>query len=122
LGRTAGEITIDEAMTTARGFRLGRPENLLVQRRQRTGRIGIGRPAGQRERLTAAAAKIDFLELAALTWLGHPVGAAIAIECFRMPPDPRYRMIAHGIERKAGDGFRSVARQYLAGWRDIEEL
>ncbi len=66
LQRAPGEIAIDETVVVGRGFGLGQLENLLMQRRQRAGRIGIAGIAGQREGLAAAAAEIDFLELAAL--------------------------------------------------------
>src|SRR5882757_9513646 len=62
LQRTAGEIAIEEAVLGAGCFALGLLEDLLVQRRQRAGRIGIPGVAGQRESLAAAATEIDLLE------------------------------------------------------------
>src|ERR1700737_4941845 len=93
LQRAAGEIAIEEAVLVGSGLALGLLEDLLMHRRQRAGRIGIAGIAGQREGLAAAAAEIDLLELAALARLGHPPGAAIAVEGFRVLPDPGDRMI-----------------------------
>ena len=86
-----------------------------MHRRQRAGRIGVGGVPGQREGLTAAAAEIDFPELAALARFRHPAGAAIAVEGLGMLPDPGDRMIAaNGFEFEPGDGFGGVAGQNLA--------
>src|ERR1700721_3814185 len=93
LGRAPGEITIDEAVVVAGSFRLRQLENLVMQRRQRAGRVGIAGIAGQREGLAAATADIDFPEFAALAWFGHPAGAAIAVEGFGILPDPGNRRI-----------------------------
>ena len=41
LRRAPGKIAIDEAVVSGRRFGRGLLENLLVQRRQRAGRIGI---------------------------------------------------------------------------------
>src|SRR6187200_3690 len=123
LRRSPGEIAVDEAVAAGRGLDLSLLENLFVHRRQRAGRVGVAGIAGQRKRLAAAAAEIDFPELAALARLLHPSGAAIAIEGFGILPDPGDRMIrAHAFELKPGDGFGGVAGQHLAGRRDIEEL
>src|SRR5579859_6288881 len=66
LRRAACEIAIDEAVVVAGRF-LGRDfENPLMVRRQRAGRVGIAGIARQGKGLTAAAAEIDFPELAAL--------------------------------------------------------
>src|SRR5690349_24372518 len=80
LQRAAGEIAIEEAVLVRRGLALGLLEDLLMQRRQRAGGVGVAGIAGQRKGLASAAAEIDFLELAALAGLGHPPGAAIAVE------------------------------------------
>src|SRR4029077_3467530 len=121
--RAASEIAIDEAVVVAGGFLLRQFENLLVQRRQRAGRIGIAGIARERKGLAAAAAEIDFPELAALARLLHPAGAAIAIEGFRILPDPGDRMIgAHRFEFEPGDAFGGVAGQDRAGGRNVEEL
>src|SRR6185369_3553713 len=72
LQRAAGEIAIEEAVLMRGGLALGVLENLLVHRRQRAGGIGVAGVSGQRERLAAAAAKVDFPELAALARLLHP--------------------------------------------------
>ena len=93
LQRAAGEIAIEEAVVVGGGLGVGGFEDLLVHRRQRAGRIGIAGVAGQRKGLAAAAAEIDFLEFAALARLGHPAGAAIAVEGFGILPDPGDRMI-----------------------------
>src|SRR5712671_3555642 len=79
LGRSPGKIAIDETVVVGRGLELGLLEDLFVHRRQRAGRIGITGIAGQCKRLAAAAAEIDFPELATLARLLHPAGAAIAI-------------------------------------------
>ena len=103
--------------------RLGLLEDLLMHRRQRAGRIGIAGIAGQRKGLAAAAAEIDFAELAALARLRHPAGAAIAVEGLGVLPDPGDRMIgAHRFEFEPGDALRGVAGQDLAGRRNVEEL
>src|SRR6202043_91973 len=103
------------AVVVAGGFRLRQLENLVVQRRQRAGRVGIAGIAGQREGLAAATAEIDFLELAASAWLRHPAGAAIAVEGFGILPDPGDRMIgAYRQELEPGDGFGGMAGQNLA--------
>ena len=65
LQRAAGKIAIDEAVVVGRRLGFRQLEDLLMQRRQRAGRVGIAGVAGQREGLAAAAAEIDFLELAA---------------------------------------------------------
>src|ERR1700692_606626 len=88
LGPAPGEIAIEETVVVAGGFLFGQFEDLLMQWRQRAGRVGIAGIAGQREGLAAAAAEIDFLELAALARLRHPAGAAIAVESFGILPDP----------------------------------
>src|ERR1700754_4285662 len=93
LKRAAGEIAVDETALAGRRLGFGRLENLLVHRRQRAGRIGIAGIAGQRKSLAAAAAKVDLLEFAAPARLRHPAGAAIAVEGFRILPDPGDRMI-----------------------------
>src|SRR3984893_7671224 len=93
LQRTPGKIAIDETPVVAGGFLFGQLEDLLMQRRQRAGRIGIAGVAGQCEGLATAAAEIDFPELAALARLRHPTGTAIAIESLGILPDPGDRMI-----------------------------
>src|SRR3954464_15315979 len=104
LQRAAGEIAIKEAVLVCGRLALGLLEDLLVHRRQRAGRVGIAGIAGQRKRLAAAAAEIDLLELAALARLGHPAGAAIAVEGFGVLPDPGDRMIgAYREEFETGD-------------------
>src|SRR5438309_4249165 len=115
LQRPTGEIAIDEAVVVGGGFALGLPENLLVLRRQRTGGIGVAGIPGQRKGLAAAAAEIDFPELAALAWLRHPGGAAIAVEGFRVLPDPGNRVVrSHRLELETGNAFRGMAGQDLA--------
>src|SRR3979409_1189725 len=95
----------------------------LVQRRQRAGRIGIAGIAGQREGLAAAAAEIDFLELAAPARLRHPAGAAITVEGFGVLPDPGDRMVAaHRFEFESGNGFGGVAGQNPPRGGNVEEL
>src|ERR1700733_12947872 len=94
-----------------------------MPRRHRAGRIGGASIAGQREDMTATAAEIDLPELAAFARLGHPAGAAIAVEAFRILPDPGDRMIrSHGFEFEAGNGFGGMAGQNSSGGRDVEEL
>src|SRR5438552_2252456 len=88
LGGAAGKIAVEEAADLAGRLGLGQLENPLVHRRQRAGRIGVAGVAGQREGLAAAAAEIDFLELAAAARLRHPAGAAIAVEGLRVLPYP----------------------------------
>src|SRR5437764_9551537 len=123
LQRAAGEIAIEEAVLVRGGLTLGLLENFFMHRRQRAGWIGIAGIAGQRKGLAAAAAEIDLAEFAALARLGHPAGAAIAVEGFGVLPDPGDRMIgAHGFEFEPGDAFRRVAGQDLARWRNVEEL
>src|SRR3977135_3105879 len=62
----------------------------------------------------AAAAEIDFLELAAPARLRHPAGAAITVEGFGVLPDPGDRMVAaHRFEFESGNGFGGVAGQNL---------
>src|SRR3984957_7175670 len=114
LGRAPGEIAIDEAVVVAGRFLFGQFEDLLVQWRQRAGRVGIAGIAGQREGLAGVAAEVDFLELAALAWLGHPAGAAIAVEGLGILPDPGDRMIGpHRFEFEPGDGFGGMAGEGL---------
>src|SRR5690348_16865306 len=121
--RAAGEIAIEEEVPVLGGLRFSALEDLLMQRRQRTGRIGISGIARQRKGLAAAAAEIDLPELAALARLGHPGRAAIAVEGLRVLPDPGDRMIgAYGLEFEARDAFRRMAGQDLAARRDVEEL
>src|SRR5689334_14711791 len=104
LQRAAGEVAIEETIVVGGGLGFGGLEDLLVHRRQRAGRIGIAGVASQRKGLTAAAAEIDLLELAALARLGHPAGAAIAVEGFGVLPDPGDRMIgSYRLEFEAGD-------------------
>src|SRR3954451_10194099 len=123
LQRAAGEIAIEETVMVGGGFGSGGSENLLMHRRQRAGRIGITGVAGKRKGLATAAAEIDLLELAALAGLGHPAGAAITVEGLGVLPDPGDRMIgAYRFEFEPGNRLRRVARQDLAGGRDIEEL
>src|ERR1035437_794076 len=123
LQRTPGKVAIDETLVVSRRLGLRQFENLLVQRRQRAGRIGIAGIAGQGEGLAAAAAEVDFLELAAFKRLRHPAGAAIAVEGFGVLPDPGDRVIAaHRFEFEPGNGFGGVAGQDLAGRRNVEEL
>src|SRR6195256_512028 len=114
LQRTTGKIAIDETVVVSRRLGHGLLEDLLVQRRQRAGRIGIAGIAGQREGRAAAAAEIDFLELAAPARLRHPAGAAITVEGFGVLPDPGDRMVAaHRFEFESGNGFGGVAGQNL---------
>src|SRR4051794_30373708 len=115
LGRSPGEIAIEEAIVVTSRFKFGLLENPLVHRRQRAGRIGILGIAGQRKSLAAAAAEIDFPELAALARLRHPAGAAIAVEGLGVLPDPGDRMVRpNALEFEPGDGFGGMARQNLA--------
>src|SRR6185437_3292551 len=72
LQRAAGEIAVEEAVAARGSFKLGLPENPLVHRRERAGRVGIAGIARQREGLATAAAEIDLLELAASARLRHP--------------------------------------------------
>src|SRR6185436_14139787 len=123
LQRAAGEIAIEEAVLVRGRLALGVLEYLLVHRRQRAGRIGIAGIAGQRKGLAAAAAEVDFPELAALARLLHPAGAAIAVERLGILPDPGDRMVrTHGFEFELRDAFGGVAGQDLARRRDVEEL
>src|SRR5260221_13608417 len=120
LQRTPGKIAIEETVAAGRGLKLGLLENLLMHRRQRAGRIGVAGISRQRKSLAAAAAEIDFPELATLARLRHPAGAAIAVEGFRILPDPRDRMVgAYGFEFESGDAFGRMARQDLAGGRGV---
>src|SRR3982750_3769910 len=115
LQRAAGEIAIEEAVLVCSRLALGLLEDLLVHRRKRTGRVGIAGVAGQRKGLAAAAAKVDLAEFATLARLGHPAGAAIAVEGLGILPDPGNRMVrAHGFEFEPGDALRRVAGQHLA--------
>src|SRR5450432_2371107 len=93
LGRSPGEIAVDETVVIGRGFRFGLLEYLLMHWRQRAGRIGVAGIAGQREGLAAAAAEIDLPELAAFARLRNPAGAAIAIGGLGILPGPGDRMI-----------------------------
>src|SRR5581483_958749 len=123
LRRATRKIAIDEAVVVAAGLFGCDLENPVVMRRQRAGRVRVAGIAGQREGLTAAAAKIDLAEFATLAWLGHPPRSAIAVERFRVLPDPGDRMVgAHGFELEPRDALGRMARQDLAGRRDIEEL
>src|SRR5436190_14474963 len=80
LQRAAGEISIEETVIVGGRFALGLLEDLFMHRRQRASRIGIAGVPRQRKGLAAAAAKVDFPELAAPAGLLHPAGAAIAVE------------------------------------------
>src|SRR5258705_10151230 len=116
LQRATGEIAIDETVVVSRRLGLGLPENLLVQRRQRAGWIGIAGITRQREGLAAAAAEIDFPELATPARLRHPAGAAITVEGLGILPDPGDRMVrSHRFELESGDGLGGVAGQDLSG-------
>src|SRR5712672_2690285 len=88
LRRAPGKIPIDQAVVAGRSLGRGLSEDLLVQRRQRTGRIGIAGVARERKGLAAAAAEVDFPELAALAWLGHPGSATVTVEGFGVLPYP----------------------------------
>src|ERR1700731_330220 len=122
LRRSAREIAIDEAVVVAGRFVGCGLENPLMVRRQRAGGVGIAGIAGQRKGLTAATAEIDLAKFATLARLGHPAGAAIAVEGFGVLPDPGDRMIgAHGQEFEPGDALGGVARQDLAGGGVVEE-
>src|SRR5258708_10029482 len=92
LRRAPGKIAIDEAVVAGGSFGRGLLENLLVQRRQRPGRIGIAGITRKRKRLAAATAEVDLPELAAFARLAHPAGAADARERLGVPPDPGDRM------------------------------
>src|SRR6478609_7490010 len=119
----AGEVAVEEAAGLALGLALGLLEDGLVQRRERTGRIGVGGIAGQRKSLAAAAAEIDLAEFAGLARLLHPAGAAIAVEGLGVLPDPGDRMVgAHRLEVEPGDALGGMAGQHLAGRRDVEKL
>ncbi len=74
---------------------LGERGNLLVMRCEMADRIGGMRIAGDRESLTAAAAKVDLAPRAASAWLLHPVGAAKGVKCWRIRPDVGQRVLAH---------------------------
>src|SRR6266571_922486 len=93
LQRAAGEIAIEETRFARGGFLLGLLEDRFMHRRQRAGRVGIAGVPSQRKGLAAAAAKVDFPELAALARLWHPAGAAIAVEGLGILPHPGDRMI-----------------------------
>src|ERR1700688_2809621 len=123
LQRTAGEIAIEETVVGGGGFLFRQLENPLVHWRQRAGRIGVAGIAGEGKGLAAAAAEIDFPELAALARLLHPAGAAIAVESFGIPPDPGDRMVgSHRQKLEPGDAFGGVAGQDFAGGGNVEEL
>src|SRR5580698_5581151 len=53
LQRAASKISIDEAVVVGSGFGLGHLEDLVMQRRQRAGRVGIAGIARQRKGLAA---------------------------------------------------------------------
>src|SRR5258708_36107057 len=123
LRRAPGKIAIDEAVVAGGSFGRGLLENLLVQRRQRAGRIGIAGITRKRKRLAAAAAEVDLPELAAFARLGHPAGAAVAVEGFGMLPDPCDRMIAAPRQKfEPGNGLGGMARQNLPPGRSIANL
>src|SRR5690242_7463973 len=82
--RAAGEIAVEETVLVLGRLGLSALEDLVVQRRQRAGGIGVAGVAGQRKGLAAAAAEIDFPEFAALAGLGHPARPTIAVEGFRV--------------------------------------
>src|SRR5215510_3376729 len=83
----------------------------------RVGRRGI---AEEGKGLTAAAAEILLPPHAARAWLLHPAGAAKGVEGRRVLPDVGQRSLAHRPEFEARNALRRVARQHLAGWRDVE--
>src|SRR5581483_7392466 len=123
LQRAAGEIAVEEAGRARGRLRFGLPEDLLMHRRQRTGWIGVAGVPSERKGLAAAAAEIHFLVLAGAARLRHPASSAIAVEGFRVLPDPGDRVIgAHGFECEPGDGLGGVAGQDLALRRYVEEL
>src|SRR6202012_6162277 len=93
LRRTACEIALDEAVVVGGGFLLRDFEDLLIQRRQRAGRVCIAAVAGQRKSLASTAAEIDFLEFSSPARLRHPAGTAIAIEGRGSGPVPGDRMV-----------------------------
>src|SRR5258707_12341867 len=94
LRRAPGKIPIDQAVVAGRSLGRGLSEDLLVQRRQRTGRIGIAGVARYRKSLAAAAAEVDFPELAAFARLGHPARAPVAGEGFGVLRFPAMLIIA----------------------------
>src|ERR687887_455192 len=70
--------------------------------------------------LTAAAAEILLPPRAARAWLLHPARAAKRVEGRRVLPDVGERSLAHRPEFEAGNALGRVARQHLAGRRDVE--
>src|SRR5262249_9381278 len=88
--------------------------------RQMTDWIGRRGIADERKGLTTAAAEILLPPRAARARLLHPAGAAKRIEGRRVLPDLGKRSLAHRPEFEARNALRRVARQHLAGRRDVE--
>ena len=84
------------------------------------GGIGVAGVPGQRQRLAAAAAPVDLAPVARAAGLAHPFRAAEGLEGGVRAPDVAKRMIAHVPEFEARNGLGGVARQRLAGRRDID--
>jgi len=92
LWRATGKIAVDEAVVVAAAsssacLKICSCSGDSVQADR------YWRHRGQREGLAAATAEVDLPELAALARLRHPAGAAIAVEGFRVLPDPGDRVI-----------------------------
>src|ERR1700678_1375668 len=86
-----------------------------------TRRVGCGGIAGDRERLTAAAAEIDLAPIAAPAGLLHPVRAAERLEGLAPAPDVRQRPIPNIFEHEAGERLCGMARQRASRRRDDDD-
>ena len=98
----------------------GNGSHLAIERRQGTSRVGVVRLAGQSHRLAAAAAPVDFLALAGLAGLRHPLGAAIGIEGLGVQPDFFQRLVLHVVKDQSWNGLGRMAGQNLARGRNID--
>src|SRR5216110_292733 len=82
--------------------------------------IGCARVAGECEGLAAAAAEILLALGARAAGFLHPVGATKRHERGRIVPDILQCVFANVPEIEVRNAFRRMARQHLAGGRDIE--
>src|SRR3954447_25701869 len=106
--RSFGRIAV--LILGQRGF-LQRMVDDLAEGGQGTHRIGIGGVAGERKRLTAAAAEVHRLARTAPAGLLHPAVPPKYPERLRLLPNPVQRMRADVVEAEARDLSGPVAGQ-----------
>ena len=102
------------------GLRRGHRRDPRMIGRLPAGGVGRGRVSGERQRLAAAAAPVDRAPLAGAAGLAHPFRSAKSPEGRIIAPDLGKRAVAHVPEFEARDRLGRVARQRLAGRRDVD--